>query len=169
MNKNNLEIEHKFLIRYPRTESFKTLPGYREQKLLQIYTRLPDGSNCRIRKIEDFEGIRYIKTVKQDINSLTRIEIEEEISKEDFEALALLRHENRRPIEKVRHSFTLSGFTYEVDIFPFWNDRAFLEIEVESEDIKPPIPSFIEVIKEVTEDLRYRNSALSREIITEEI
>lgn len=169
MNRNNLEIEHKFLIRYPRTESFNTLPEYREQKLLQIYTRLPDSSNCRIRKIEDSEGIRYIKTVKQDINSLTRIEIEEEISKEDFDALALLRHENRRPIEKVRHSFLLSGFTYEVDIFPFWNDRAFLEIEVESEDIKPPIPSFIEVIKEVTHDLRYRNSALSREIITEEI
>ncbi len=169
MSKNNLEIEHKFLIRYPDVEKLKSLPGYREQKLLQLYTQLPDGRSCRIRRIDEANSTSYIKTFKQDINPLTRIEIEEEISEDEFKKLSLLRRKERLPIEKIRHSFSFSGFTYEVDIFPFWSDRAFLEVEVEREDTKVPIPNFIEVIKEVTEDLRYRNSALSLEIITEEI
>ncbi len=164
-----LEIEYKFLIRYPDIESFKVLPSYKEQKLLQIYTRLPNGRNCRIRKSEENGKIKFVKTFKRDVTAYTRVEIEEEIKREEFEALSLLRIPSRQPVEKTRHSFILSGFTYEVDIFPFWSDRAFLEIEVESENIVPPIPDFIEVIKDVTKDLRYRNSALSREIITEDI
>ncbi len=167
MAKNNLEIEHKYLIRYPDTQSFKALPEYRKQNILQIYTVLPDGRKGRIRQIEENGEFNYILTFKQDISPLTRIELEEEISKATFDSLSKLSCKDRLPIEKTRHKFSLSGFTYEVDIFPFWSDRAFLEIEVEEEDTVPEIPEFLEIIKEVTDDLRYRNSALSREIITE--
>lgn len=169
MNGKPLEIEYKYLIEYPDTVFLATLPRYEMQEILQIYTRLPTGRKCRIRKSVQNGTVKYEKTFKQDVTAKTRVEIEEEITKEEFDALSLLRISDRLPIEKVRHSFSLEGFVYEVDVFPFWNDRAFLEIEVESEDIEPPIPDFIHVIKDVTEDKRYRNSALSRQIIFEEI
>lgn len=169
MNNQLLEIEYKYLIRYPDTKFLATLPQYRKQELLQLYTKLENGKNCRIRKSVCEGTVKYVKTFKQDVTALTRVEIEEEITEKEFNTLSLLRIKDRFPIEKTRHSFSLNGFVYEVDVFPFWNDRAFLEIEVESEEFLPPIPDFIEVIKDVTEDKRYRNSALSKQIICEEI
>ena len=61
------------------------------------------------------------------------------------------------------------GFKYEVDVFPFWNDRAFLECEVESEDTEIPIPSCVMIIKEVSFDSRYKNSVLAQKITTEKL
>lgn len=173
MNKP-LEIEYKYLIRYPDTEVLKSLPNYRVEEMCQLYLELPSeqsekGSHCRIRSIKSKDGIRYIKTYKESITHMTRIEIESEISKEEFTRLSEFIRQGYSPIHKHRHSFELHGFTYEVDIFPFWHDRAYLEIEVESENVKPPIPDFLSVIKDVTSDYRYRNTSLAQCVITEDI
>lgn len=167
MNKQPLEIEYKFLIAYPDIAVLSSQPEYRCEELCQTYLTLPDGQNCRIRSVKHDSTIRYIKTFKESITDMTRIEIESEITEEEFLKLKKYAKSGRRPIEKVRHSFELFGFTYEVDVFPFWQDRAFLEVEVESEEVKPPIPNFIKVIKDISTDLRYRNSALAKKIITE--
>ena len=89
------------------------------------------------------------------------MEIESEISEKEYTDLKKHCREGFGVIEKTRHVFDYKGLTFELDIFPFWNDKAFLEAEVSSEDIEIPIPDFIEVIKEVTEDISYRNSALA--------
>ena len=62
-----------------------------------------------------------------------------------------------------------SGQLFELDIYPFWNDRATLEIELSDENENFELPPFIEVIKEVTDDDRYKNRSLSYEIVNEEI
>ena len=173
MNKP-LEIEYKYLIRYPDTEVLRSQPNYRAEEMCQLYLELPSehngkGTHCRIRSIKSNDGIRYIKTFKESITDMTRIEIESEISEEEFTKLSEFIRQGYSPIYKVRHSFELFGYTYEVDIFPFWQDRAYLEIEVESEDIKPPVPDFLSVIKNVTSDYRYRNTSLAQCVITEDI
>ena len=95
------------------------------------------------------------------MTAVTRIEIESEISEKEYKELKKHCREGFGIIEKTRHVFDYKGQTFELDIFPFWNDKAFLEAEVSSEDTEIPIPPFIKVIKEVTEDLSYRNSALA--------
>ena len=168
-----LEIEYKFLIRYPDISILSTQPEYKCEKMLQLYLELPKAENgfdkCRIRKVESKDDVRYIKTFKQSLSDMTRIEIESEISEDDFVALSRYLRKGYNPIEKYRHSFVCNGFTYEVDVFPFWNDRAYLEIEVDSENTKPPIPDFLHIIKDVTADKRYRNTSLAQQIITEDI
>lgn len=171
-NGASLEIEYKFLIRYPDVEILQAQKNYRSQKLTQIYLELPSsepggGGRCRIRRVEDSGGIRYIKTRKIHVTDLTRIEVESEITEQEYERLSKFAQPDCFPISKIRHSFDLGEFTYEVDVFPFWSDRAYLETEVSSEDVKPPIPCFLSVIKDVTHDKRYRNSALSKSIILE--
>lgn len=173
-NKNALETEYKFLIRYPDIKILESQPEYRCNELLQMYLNIPEGiepesGRCRIRSVKNNEGTIYIKTFKKKLTEMTRIEIEEEITQAEFSDLSRFITEGYSPISKIRHSFCLFGFTYEVDIFPFWDDRAYLEIEVENEDIKPPLPDFLNVIKDVTFDKRYRNSALAQNIITEPI
>ncbi|MGN0452676.1 MAG: CYTH domain-containing protein [Ruminococcus sp.] len=171
MSNEPLEIEYKFLIRFPDLERMSREHGYKAEELCQIYLALPvaEGGfqNCRIRRIKSDEGTRYIKTFKQDVTDMTRVEVEQEISEKEWQELSIFRNPTRFPLKKTRHSFKWQGFTYEVDIFPFWSDRAYLEVEVQSEDTKPPIPDFIEVIKDITKDKRYRNSALCQSVILE--
>ena len=49
----------------------------------------------------------------------------------------------------------------EIDIFPFSKDKAILEIELNEEQQAFQLPNFIEVIKEVTDDDKYKNVNLA--------
>ena len=56
------------------------------------------------------------------------------------------------------------GQCFEIDIYPFWKDRAVMEIELENENQAADFPPEIEIIKEVTEDRRYTNSSMALSI-----
>lgn len=47
------------------------------------------------------------------------------------------------------------------DIYPFWNDKAILEIELSDEKADVSFPDFIKFIKEVTDDDNYKNASLA--------
>ena len=61
------------------------------------------------------------------------------------------------------------GQNFEIDIYPFWSDRAIMEIELEDECQAVDFPPEIDIIKEVTEDKRYTNSSIAREIPVEDL
>lgn len=175
MNNLPLEIEYKFLIEMPDLKKLKEMPDYREMKLTQMYLSLPHGvstfgSRCRIRKIEEQDKVTFVKTFKRDIISdsdsaaLTRVEVEDEITEAEYLSLSAFIRQGMAPVEKTRITFLYESHTLEIDIFPFWQDKAFLEIEVQSEDILPPIPDFIKVIKDVSLDKSYLNSSLATRI-----
>ena len=62
-----------------------------------------------------------------------------------------------------------AGHTLEIDVFPFWTDRAFCEAELSSETEVLELPPWVEVIREVTEDARYNNSSLARAVPMDDI
>lgn len=162
MNNSGIEIERKYLIKMPDTEKLRQTDNYDFSEIEQVYVSdTMDGMFGRIRKRGKNGVYKYYKTFKKDVTAVTRIEIESEISEEEYTELKKHCREGFGIIEKTRHVFDYKGLTFELDIFPFWNDKAFLEAEVSSEDTEIPIPPFIEVIKEVTEDPSCRNSALA--------
>lgn len=162
MNNNGIEIERKYLIKMPDMEKLRQTDNYDFSEIEQVYVSdTMDGMFGRIRKRGKNGVYKYYKTFKKDVTAVTRIEIESEISEKEYKELKKHCREGFGIIEKTRHVFAYKGQTFELDIFPFWNDKAFLEAEVSSEDTEIPIPPFIKVIKEVTEDLSYRNSALA--------
>lgn len=163
--KDGFEIERKFLIEYPDQKLLIALKGVKIMKMEQSYI---EGGG-RIRKILSGENVSYIKTVKKHITDIKRDEKEWEITSEEYTEELKNREEGTETIVKTRYAIPLYGFIYEIDVFPFWNDRAFMEVELERENLQFPIPDFIKVIKEVTTDKRYTNSSLSRKIITEPI
>ena len=67
-----------------------------------------------------------------------------------------------RTIRKTRYNLPSGDLCFEVDIFPEWTDRAYCEVELESETREFEIPNCLEVIKEVTDDSRYTNASLAR-------
>lgn len=169
-NKLPLEIERKYLIKIPDISILKQQSVYMRIEMEQAYLKNQgETAGMRIRKSTLDGKTSYKKTYKRNITNITRIEIEDDISEQTW--LELLKEVDPEsvPIKKVRHCFMYKGQLFELDIYPFWNDRAILELEISSENQEIEIPPFIEIIKEVTEDKRYTNRSLSYNIFTEEI
>lgn len=169
-NKVPLEIERKFLIRIPDVAILEKQPLYMKIDMEQAYLRdMGRTSGMRIRKSTLNGKTSYKKTYKKSITHITRIEIEDDISEQGWKDLMFEIDPDSSPITKTRHCFMYNGQFFELDIYPFWNDRATLELELKDEEQTIDFPPFIEIIKEVTEDKRYSNRSLSFKIITEEI
>ena len=50
---------------------------------------------------------------------------------------------------------------FEIDVYPFWQDKAIMEIELSNQDEKIEFPKEIKVIREVTDDDNYKNANLA--------
>lgn len=161
------EIERKFLIRYP---DMAWLEAHAEpSRIEQTYLLSPEGTTDRVRSRETGGRTVYTHTVKQRLTAIRRIEIENEISRGEYETLLRRADPDMNSIRKVRWCLRENGFLYEIDVFPFWTDRAFLEIELTDEGQSFPWPEHIELIREVTDDRRYTNAALALEVPYDEI
>ena len=164
----NIECERKFLIKYPDIEELKKQPGCVVTEMEQTYLLCQNGS-MRVRKAVREGKTEYIRNIKRRISDVSRYEDEKIISGETYSELLLCKDTDRNTVVKTRLAFPYKGHIAEIDVYPFWNDRAVLEIELESESEEFEIPPMIYVIKEITDDGRYSNKALAKEIVTEQI
>lgn len=163
INSAPLEIERKFLIAYPDIRALEKMPGYRVLHIEQTYLQADEAfAGGRIRRITDDQGTRYVYTYKERVSAVTRREYEREITAEEYEALMTRKLPDTVTIYKDRHVFAYAGLCYELDIYSFWDDKATLEAEVDSEDTPIPIPPCVRLIEEVTYDRRYNNSSLAK-------
>lgn len=156
-----LEIERKFLIEYPDITWLEGIDGIQIVKISQYYFDTDSERKVRIRSWEECGSIRYILTKKTRITDMTRIEEEYDISYEEYKNLLSAAQANKRKISKTRYRFPYAGRVVEVDIFPFWNDKAIAEIELESEEERVILPPEIKVIKDVSRDRCYTNYNLA--------
>lgn len=164
-----LEIERKFLIHMPELNRL-TEAAEHIIDMEQVYlTGGAPGVSMRIRKSVEGGKTVYHRNEKQKLTDMVRIEREEEIDEKHYKILLGFADPDLRVITKTRYCVPMGTLTAEVDVFPFWEDRAFCEVELPSEDTQFTLPDWIHVIKEVTEDKRYTNLALAREIPMEEI
>lgn len=161
MNINGFEIERKYLIAMPERDF---LDSCERSEITQTYLLGEENTTERVRKRVRGETCEYTHTVKRKLNNVRRIEDEHVIGAEEYEALLKRADPARQVIEKTRHCFEYEGRVWELDVFPFWADRAFLEIELTDESEPAALPPGIRLIREVTDDPRYTNAALSLKI-----
>ena len=154
-----LEIERKFLIPYPNIAELKALPGCAALEIVQTYLC---GGAARVRKSASENGCTYTHTEKRKISELTRIEIEREISEQEYIEHLKAADPAFRPIEKTRLRIPYGGHIFEIDIFPFWQDKAVAEVELKSEDEEIAFPHWLNIMDEVTFDPAYKNVSLAR-------
>ncbi len=156
-----LEIERKYLVRMPELRLLDRLASEKARISQTYLLRREDGANRRVRRWETERGVTWFYTEKTRLTDVTRVEREREISSEEAERLLLERDPERRTVEKTRWRIPWAGHTLEVDVFPFWEDRAFCEAELGSEEEEILLPDWLQPICEVTADPRYTNSALA--------
>lgn len=160
------EIERKFLIRRPERRWLEQ--HAQGSRITQTYLLAVPGKSARVRKRVYEDHVSYTYTVKQKLSDLRRIEKEREISRDEYEMLLTQADPNRRTIEKERWVLKYLNQAFEIDLFPFWSKQAYMELELSGEDQHIDFPPVVEVLREVTGDKRYTNSALAKEIPEED-
>lgn len=156
-----LEIERKFLIEYPNINVLQSMKACRCIPIAQAYMNTPEEGLFRVRKRGKGSGAVYIKTKKYKINDLKRIEIETHISEKEYLSYLSQREYMQGIIAKDRYCFVWKSTYYELDVYPFWNDKATLEIELLHEEQEYEIPDFLTLIRDVSFEKEYRNKRLA--------
>lgn len=148
-----LEIERKFLV---KSNQFKN-DATAEFRIVQGFLNTNPERTVRVR-IKGDKGYLTVKG-KSNESGTSRFEWEKEIELQDAEALLNLCEKG--VIEKTRYLITLSGHTFEVDEF-YGNNEGLLvaEVELNSENEAFEKPDWLG--KEVTGDVKYYNSQLSK-------
>ena len=155
-----IEAERKFLV-----EIVGEMPKCRELEIFQTYLKEKDGLEPRVRKRKENGQYVYFLTTKQFVpgNPVNeRVEIENEISKAEYEALLAEANPDKRTIHKRRQCFEYDNRYLELDTFIEPRlPHHLLEIEHVSMEDEIRIPPFLKVIDEVTENSEYYNSNIS--------
>ena len=157
-----LEIERKFLIEYPDLEKLEKLPNCQRVEIIQTYLVAPDGEESRVRQRGADGNYIYIQTTKKKVTNLKRVEVERRLTQDEYLRLLMDADPNCRPIRKTRYCLTYDNQYFEIDVYPFWNNQAIVEIELNNEHDEIRFPSYIKVIQEVTADERFKNASLAR-------
>ena len=153
------EIERKFLIEYPDISWLNK--KCKKSEIIQTYLKSNKNEEIRVRQRGSDGNYIYTKTIKKNINHLKRIEIEKRLSKDEYLDLLMEADISKHSIRKTRYCLVYKNQYIEIDIFPFWNNKAIVEIELNDENQEINIPEQLKIIKEVTNDKRYKNSELA--------
>jgi CYTH domain-containing protein/predicted ATPase len=155
------EIERKFLLRYPDIDWLEGLPYCERVEIVQHYLRSEPNEEIRIRRRTSGEASLYYLTKKRIVGQKRTMRTQRRLTKSEYNMLRMEIDPQRRAIHKTRYSLTYENQYLEIDVFPCWNDQAILEIELSQEDVPVTLPPELEVIREVTDDPRYRNAAIA--------
>lgn len=155
------EIERKYLIEYPDVEWLEAQPNCERVEIIQTYLNSPEGEEVRVRQRGSNGCYIYFQTTKKTISGLKRIELERRLSEKEYLALLMEADTSRRQIRKTRYCLTYDSQYFEIDVYPFWNDKAIAEIELRDESADIRFPEQIRVIREVTDDDSFKNASLA--------
>lgn len=156
---SNIEFEKKYLIKMP---DFSQLSKYKIFKtdIEQVYLISDTGSH-RIRKRGANGVFQCFETLKIRINNEKCFEYENIITETQYDELLKLADPSKNKIVKNRYCILYKSQYFELDTFPFWSDRALIELEIPNEDTQILLPPEISVIKDVSNDKMYKNNFLS--------
>ena len=157
-----IEIERKFLIKKPDLEKLSQHINIRAVNIVQTYLKSEGNKELRVRQRGIDGSYFYYLTEKTEINNMKRIEKEKKISQKEYIESLNKADTSLKQIVKQRVCFVYNNQYFELDLYDFSDDKAIVEIELSKETETIQIPDFLNVIREVTDDLNYRNHSLAK-------
>lgn len=157
-----MEIERKFLIEKPDINYLKGLKNCKDVDIMQTY--LTSQDETRVRQRGKDGSYIYTITTKKYISPTKRVEFERRISEKEYLTYLTMADTSIRQIRKKRFCLVYKNRYFEIDIYPFANNRAICEIELAEENEQIEMPKFIKVIKEVSDDKNYSNHSFAKSI-----
>lgn len=153
------EIERKFLV----TKEVSIPVRHECIDIEQIYLTSTDPKmSCRVRKRGQNGTFIYTHTSKTKTLG-ERVELERMISAREYLNYLKSADPSRKTIKKTRKCFLHKGIQFELDFIHEPKKMTILEIEVDSLEEIVHIPKWIPIEREVTSDINYYNSEISKD------
>ncbi len=157
-----LEIERKFLIGYPDRRCLESQPNCRRVDIIQTYLKAAPDEEIRVRQRGADGSYAYYETIKRTVTGMKRVEIERRLTQKEYLKRLMDADTTRRQIRKTRYCLMHKNQYFEIDVYPFWTDKAIAELELSDENQPIVFPKELKVIREVTDDPAYKNAALAK-------
>ncbi|MBR2571783.1 MAG: AAA family ATPase [Clostridia bacterium] len=158
-----LEIERSYLIEYPDVEWLKHNPNCQRIEVVQTYLNpTQPGDERSIRQRGSDGHYIYFETIKRRIGNQQRVEIERRLTQDEYLGLMMEADPECRPIRKTRYCLSYNTQYFQIDLFPFWQDKAIAEVELRRADDEIRFPKELHIIREVTGDSAYSNASMAR-------
>ncbi len=164
-----LEIERKYLIEMPDINLLESLPNCESLDIIQTYLQSNNNEETRVRQRGKKGNYIYTVTTKRYISDGERFEFERKITEREYVELLTNADTTMHQIRKTRYCLVENNKYFEIDIYPFAKQTAICEIELLNKNETFEMPSFIKIIKEVTNDKRFSNYAFAKQIPSEMI
>lgn len=159
------EIERKYLIKKPTDQEIEKLGCVSKTQIVQTY--LKKDNNVAERRVRQrgtkADGFNFYYTEKTDVSSGVRIENEKKISRDEYLNLLSEADTSLHQIVKTRYCFVYEKQYFEMDIYPFSDEYAIVEIELNDINENVNLPP-LQFIKDVTDDKKYKNYELAKHL-----
>ena len=164
------EIEKKYLIKRPSQEILEGLDYVSKNEIVQTYLASNDPNvERRIRQRgTPSHGYSFYYTEKIPVSSVERIEKERRISMDEYIGYLEEADTNLHQVRKTRYCFIYENQYFELDVYPYSKEYAIVEIELPNSTSEVVLPPFLNVIKEVTDDERYKNHSIANSLVITE-
>ncbi|MCF0208920.1 MAG: AAA family ATPase [Bacteroidaceae bacterium] len=158
------EAERRFLIEYPNIADLQTCADCQKVEIIQNYYNNKKGDEIRVRQHNENGSNTFYKMVKKSVSSTTKITTEKRLTEKEYIRLLEEADSSIHQLHKTRYCFTYNNQYFEIDIFPFWKDKAIVKIELVEVKADVKMPDFLIVIKDVTGDIEYKNFTLAKNL-----
>lgn len=152
----------KFLVELPDRAWLESLPNCRRVEIVQNYLKSAEDEEIRIRQWGAEGSYIYFMTRKRTDEKGNVMKTERRLTKGEYKTCLLHTDETRMQIHKTRYCLSNGTLYYEIDFYPFWENQAMVEVEMSEGVTQPWLLSQFKVLREVTEDPDYTNTALAR-------
>lgn len=151
----------KYLIEYPDISWLESLPDCRKVEILSTYLLAKRGEEIRVRQRGDNGSFTYYKIASREPAGQQKIIVEERLGQDEYLNLLMEADPAKHPVRKTRYTLSHAGQILEVDVFPFWEDKALLRIEPVGGSGEPQFPPELKPIREVTGEEEFKNAGLA--------
>lgn len=152
-----MEVKRRFLIDYPDISLLENMKNCQRVEIIQTYLIAQEGEENRVRQRGVDGNYIYYQTRKR-----KGVRLERRLSKDAYIRMLMEADPTCRPIRKTRYCLTYQNQYFEIDVYPFWNDKAIIEIELAEDSHDIAFPDFVNVREEVTENEEYKNFTLAK-------
>ena len=157
------EVWHKYLIAMPDVEKLQTEFSASAIDMMQTYlVKTQPNVVRRIRQQKNGQEYLYFYTEKRYADK-DAWETEKPITQKEYVQYLMEADTALHAVHKTKYRFSVDGQRFEIDVYPFSQERAIMRAELPEGKNAPERLQEIEILREVTGEAAYKNSSLARE------
>ena len=154
--------KRKYLIAMPDIELLKSRYRAVGIDMVQTYLAMTNPAiERRVRRQKNGEEELYFYTEKRTTDS-GQWETEKPISEKEYIRYLMEGDTSLHTVHKTKYRFVYQGCRFEIDVYPFSNDRAIMRAALPQDAPALQAPPEITVLREVTDDPAYKNRQLAK-------